>query len=630
MKNTMALSRGASRSGLRCFTVGGLLLAAAGTGIAEPSEEAEDQGSLDPTTILANRVDTDLSRVGSSVSVLDVGLLEKQGVHHLDEALKFSPGVVSESLGGQRGSSSSLFLRGTRTNQAHIVVDGMRISDSNFAAGGFLGSSRIDGLSRIEILRGPQGALYGGESIGGVLGLYSARGSGDPGGRIRVEGGSFDSWSGALESQGEIEGFAYAVGVGQEQTDNELPHNRFEMFSYTLRLDQAVSESLDVGLTLRGADTDFQAPSYGVSAPLDDDLRYTLATLFAEYRANEFWTTKLTVGLYDQTYDSNQPFDPNPIPDSYNTDATKYAVYWDNTLRWNEEHTTVTGAVYENSEFYYYSYWNNIWGLPPVSTDSRKRDQYGFYVNHIWDVTEDWNLTGGIRWEDYDDYGEEFTWRTSTAYTLPTTGTTFRASAGESFRPPSFVDLYGFGGQAPNPALKAEQAFGWDVGIEQTFCDGTCRLALTYFENRIQDAIRYAGGINVNTPGTTTTNGIEAAAEARCLDERLLLSLSYTWLERSLSGQPENIIALRVHGDITDKIGAGLTASYLADRSWGPTKLASYGVVGLYGNFQVTDNVRLTARIENLFDEDYEYYSGFGDTFPGRGRGIFGGVVIDF
>ena len=47
-------------------------------------------------------------------------------------------------------------------------------------------------------------------------------------------------------------------------------------------------------------------------------------------------------------------------------------------------------------------------------------------------------------------------------------------------------------------------------------------------------------------------------------------------------------------------------------------------------NFQVTDNLRLTARVENLFDEEYEYFSGFGDTFPGRGRGIFGGAVIDW
>lgn len=623
---------GASRSGLRLIAVGGLLLAAAGTGIAEQAEEPELSGSLDPTTILANRIESDLSRVGSSVSVLDVGLLDEQGIRHLDDALKFSPGVLSESLGGQRGSTSSLFLRGTRTNQAHVVVDGMRISDSNMVSGGFLGTSNLDGLSRIEILRGPQGALYGGESIGGVLGLYSARGEGDPSGRFRVEGGSFNSWLGSVESQGEIGDFAYAVGVGHEQTDNELPHNEFDIFSYTLRLDYAVNDSLDVGLTLRGADSDYQAPSYGVSAPLDDELQYTLATLFAEYRVNSLWTSRLTVGLYDQAYDSLEPFNPNPIPNAYHTDATKYAVYWDNTMRWNPCHSTVIGAVYENSDFSYFSYWNNPWGIPPVTQDARDRNQYGFYLNHIWDLTEDLNLTAGIRWEDYDDYGDELTWRTSSAYTLPATGTTFRASAGESFRPPSFVELYGFGGQAPSPGLQAEESFGWDAGVEQPFCDDRFQLVLTYFENRIKDAIVYdfGTGTNINTPGTTTTNGIEAAAEARLLDERLQIKLAYTWLERSLSGQPVNALALRVHGDITDRFGAGLTATWFDERSWGASRLAAYTLLNLYANYQLTESVRLTARVENLFDEDYEYFSGFGDTWQGRGRGIFGGVTVEW
>ena len=90
-----------------------------------------------------------------------------------------------------------------------------------------------------------------------------------------------------------------------------------------------------------------------------------------ELRTVRTRTTKLTVGLYDQVYDSVQPFNPNPIPDSYSTDATKYAVYWDNTLHWTDQHTTVLGAVYENSEFWYFSYWNNTWGIPPVTTDAR-------------------------------------------------------------------------------------------------------------------------------------------------------------------------------------------------------------------------------------------------------------------
>ena len=168
-------------------TIGGLALHAA------PESKSQLELKLEETTILANRSLTDLSKVGSSVTVFDASELKKSGIFHIDQALKFVPGVISESTGGQNGTISSLFLRGTATRHAHLRVDGMRLSGANISSGNFLGGSGISGLSRIEILRGPQSALYGGDSIGGVIGLYSGRGSGDPSGRIFLEAGSHQS-----------------------------------------------------------------------------------------------------------------------------------------------------------------------------------------------------------------------------------------------------------------------------------------------------------------------------------------------------------------------------------------------------------------------------------------------------
>ena len=638
MNITIASLKGAEATGLRIFSVGGFLLASLGVCAAEeiqlvegkPVKEETVTGNLAPTTIMANRIESNLSMVGSSVTVLDVGMLDEQGIRNLDDVLKFVPGVVSESLGGQRGSSSSLFIRGTKTNHTHLVVDGMRISDSNMAMGSFLGSSNLNGFSRIEILRGPQGALYGGDSIGGVMGVYSAKGEGDFSGQLRLEGGSFNSWNTMLGVQGEEGDFSYSLSLGYESTDNDLPNNGFDMFSYALRLDYAVNACLNVGFTLRGADTNFQAPSYGSSSPLNDDLAYTLGTIFAEYEVSDQWSTKLTLGMYDQEYDNvTEAFGWNPAG-TYNTDASKLAMYWDNTLEWNEQHTTVTGAVYENSDF---SYKSTGWGL---SQDDRTRDQYGLYVNHIWDVTENFNLTGGARWEDYDDYGDEVTWRVSSAYTVSQTDTTFRGSVGKGFRPPSFVDLYGFGGQAPSPDLEAETSLGWDLGVEQSLCDGQYVIGLTYFGNRIEDSITYVyvpfpgNSYNENADGVTETSGLEASAEAHFLDDRLSVKASYTWLDRALVDMPEHSFGLRIHGDVSDQLGVGLTASYFDDRAFFGEEVDAYALVNLYGNYEVTENITLNARVDNLFNEDYDYASGFGNVYPGRGTGIFGGVTLSW
>lgn len=652
MNITIASLKGAEAAGLRIFSVAGFLLASLGVYAAEetPQNQADQQKPaqeevkarvLDPTTILANRVETDLSKVGSSVTVLDVGLLQKEGVQSLDGALKFVPGVISASVGGQRGSTSDVYFRGTRTAHALVVVDGMRISDANTAAVGikqFLGDNNLNGLSRVEVLRGPQGAMYGSDSIGGVVGIYTAQGAGAFSGDLRLEGGSFNSWNTMLGVQGSEGDLSYSLGLGYESTDNDLPHNEYESFSYSLRLDYVVNPCLNVGLTLRGADSTYQGPQVGqyYSGPDHTDLNYNLGTLFAEYEVNERWVSKLTLGIYDQdsTFVSKAPNPYGPVnPYRNDENITKVAAYWDNTYKWNEQHTTVAGAVFEDSDYYY----KNSYG----SRDDRTRTQYGVYVNHLWDITENFNVTGGARWEDYDDNGsngyndDQATWRVATAYTVSQTDSILRASIGSGFRLPAFTEMYGYGAGFYSE-LDPEISLGWDIGIEQPFCDGQYTLGLTYFANRIEDAIvpvyvPWPGNTYYeNTDGVSETSGIEASAEAHFLDDRLDVILSYTWLDRALVDMPKNTLGLRVNGEITDQLNAGITATYLDTRSYGGNALDSYTLVNLYGNYQLTENVAINARVENLFDENYEYYNGFGSVYPGRGTGIFGGVTLSW
>ncbi|MGE9270527.1 MAG: TonB-dependent receptor plug domain-containing protein [Verrucomicrobiales bacterium] len=593
---------------------------------AEEVRHEEEIESLPLTTVLANRSEMDLAKVGSAVTVLDVAEFEKEGVYRLDQALRFVPGAVSESLSGQLGSASSLFLRGTVTNQTHVRVDGMRVSGSNISSGNFLGGAGTRGLSSIEVLRGPQSALYGGDAIGGVLGVYTKKGHGDHSGSLRFEGGSFDSFRSDVDLQGQFDRFSYALSTGYLQTDNDLPNNSFDQRSYSARFDYQATEDLSLGMTLRGFDSRFSFPVYSdASYPrsADDETESLLSTFFAEYRVNSLWSTKVTLGYYDEEYDSQTVLSTN----YYQTSGTKKAIYWDNVLQWAPSHSTHAGAVFENTKFRYQS---QFFGL---TSDRRENDQYGFYLNHVWDVTEALTLTGGARWEDYDSYGDEATWRAAAAYRLAETGTKFRSSIGTGFRPPSFMELYGFGGGS-NFNLEAEESMGWDVGVDQEFCDGDYRLSATYFENRIQNRIDSVfdfstfTSVYFNAPGTSKTNGIELAASGNWWQDRLSATLSYTWLDRALSGQPEHSAGLRVSGEVTEKLDAGFNVTYLGDRTWGGNPLSSYAVTNLFASYELTPNVVFDARVENLFDKDYDYASFGGSNWPARGRGVFGGVTF--
>ena len=641
---------GAEKKGLRVLTVGGFMLAGLGVCAAEEvkQEQAVDKkpakkevvtGALAPTTIMANRTETDLSKVGSSVTVLNVKQLDKEGVRHMDEALKFVPGVVSESTQGQRGTNSSIFIRGTETDHTYLIVDGMRVSDSNISLGGFLGASNLNGFSRVEILRGPQGALYGGNAIGGVVGLYSAKGEGDFSGTARVEGGSFNSWNTILGIQGAEGDFSYSLSLGYERTDNDLPNNEFEQFSYALRLDYAVNSDLDIGMTIRGSNGELDRPFYDVGKTFEfnahDETDLWLTTFYADYRVNECWTSKLTLGVYDQkniadTVGYSGAWGP-VSPNLYTTDVQKSALYWDNSYSWNDRNATQFGLVYEQTDFENSSVntpdpWGGNYAL------NETRDQYGLYVNHVLDVTEQWNVSGGLRWEDYDDYGDEVTWRAASSYTVKSTKTEFRGSIGKGFRAPSFNDLYGYNGLNPNPDLKAETALGWDFGIAQPFCDGQYKVGITYFATRIEDAIDYDSTFkSVNIDGVSETSGIEASLEGDFLNDRLHATLAYTWLDRSIGDkQPENTFGLRVSGDVTDSLKTGFSVTSIDSRNWGADDLDGYVLLNLFANYQLIDNVMFDVRVENALDVDYDYYSGWGSLYPGRGAGVFGGVTFTF
>ena len=139
---------------------------------------------------------------------------------------------------------------------------------------------------------------------------------------------------------------------------------------------------------------------------------------------------------------------------------------------------------------------------------------------------------------------------------------------------------------------------------------------------------------NFNAPGTSTTRGIEFEAQGKWLDDRIRASVNYTWLEESLSDLPEHSAALRIDATITDKLEAGISANYLDERSFGGNDLDSYILVHLHANYKLTSSLTLNARVENLFDETYEFASfgsgAFESTFPGRGTGFFAGLTYEW
>jgi vitamin B12 transporter len=587
------------------------LLQVAGIAITlSPMATAEVEQELDTLVLSADRMPTDAGKVTASVTVLDPENLRERGVDDLISALNESPGVIATSTAGQTGAVGSLLIRGTTTAYSQIVVDGIRLSDATAQVGGMLGSARIDDVDRIEVLRGAQSAFYGGEAVGGVIWMETAHGSGDPSGRTSVEAGSYGTASASTSWQGAKGPFSWFLSGGAETTQNDAPRNDYDQQHYAMRLEQATGDHMKVGMTFRAMDSTLHYPD-PYSGDNVDHLRAELVTAYAEGEIRAGWQARFTAGYYQESYDNDSLYG------NYGTDLQRASLNMDHAFDIAPHHRLLAGAFYDHTDF------TNTIGT------SVNRDRYGAHVGWEWSPTDRITTNTALRWENYSNYGDEVTWRAGASWRMPVTETRLVAGVGRAFRPPNYLDLYGSSYGAGNPTLRAESGIGWDVGLEQPFGKNTT-AAVTFFRNGIEDRIQSSPTPPVNLPGTTFTDGIETSLRTSWCDGKWTGRLAWTWLGKSLQGQPDNVVTTSLDWKPVDKLMLGAGVSYVGARSWGGLPLNDYLLARFYGSYKLTESVSLHAHVENAFNENYQLSNFYGTVVQGPGTGIYAGLTVDW
>lgn len=566
---------------------------------------AETTQELDQLIVSALRMPGEASRTTSAVTLLDPRELENRGVLDLRQALNEVPGVTATSTSGQTGAIGSVFIRGTTTSYSQLVVDGVRLSDSTAPSGNFFSGARLDDLGRIEVLRGAQAAIHGGEAVGGVIWLETARGEGDPKTRLRIEGGSFDSLNGHLSHSGKEGSFSWFVGGGYDGTHNDDISQNFDQARAALRMEWAQSDNLTLGMTYRAADSRFQYENFGTNTDHTDS---GLATIYADARLAPGWLARFTLGRYEENYDNDTAFG------NYGTDLERLVLSTDQSFEINRHHRLLGGAFLEQSDF------SNT-----IGTDSDEV-RYGAHLGWEWSPLESLVTEAVVRWEDYADYDDQVTWRVGASWQA-LEKTRLRAGIGKAFRTPTFLDLYGTTFGAGNPNLDAEESIGWDAEIEQRVGENHM-VSATWFENSIDSRIQSFPTPPVNLPGETPTRGLEFALNG-ALGESVSYRVAWTWLGASLQDQPDNTATASIDWRPMEKVLLGIGASYVDERSYGGGPLDDYLLLRLYGSYTIRENITLHARVENLTDDAYAL-SRFGTPIQGAGLGFFAGVTAEF
>lgn len=589
---------------------------------------------VDDYVVTATRTPAAVNTLGSAVDTIGAAELARQQLTGLRSALSSVPGAPALASGGV-GAATSLFLRGTNSNQTLFLVDGIRFNDPNTDYMIALGGACVSACDSLEIAHGPQSTLYGGEAVGGVVSLRALRGAGPARGSVSVEAGSYGTIQGSLAAQGGNATSAYSFSALGGHTDNDRANNDFDSATYVLRLDRRLNERVAVGATWRGFHGVYGSPGaaigYGANDPDNQDHETNqLATVFADITASPTLSSRVVLGGQDRRFVSENP-------DSFGTQITvvknrRAVLDWQATYTGVEKQRLTGGVTTEINHTV-----NTGFGAI-----NRHQQLFAVFVQDEFNPVENVYLTAGLRSDDFDTFGRATTGRATAAWLVAQQRVKLRASYGTAFRAPSFLDLYGQSAYyVGNPNLVAEKGRGWDAGADFYLAHNRGTLSATWFDTRLTNLITYDFAVypsTVKNVERARTRGVELAGKFT-LPAATEARFAYTYLEADnltqhtrLLRRPRHSGSVDLWHDFGSGFSAGAGAVFVSQRedvhaaTYATIDGEDYVVARVYAAWQATDKLTLKARVENLLDERYEEVHGY----PQPGVGAYVGAEWKF
>ncbi|MDR5899709.1 TonB-dependent receptor [Halomonas vilamensis] len=576
---------------------------------AETRDTAADEAQrLNPVVVTANRAPLTADETLSSVTVLDEATFRRQDPVELTDLLRGQPGVDVQT-NGSFGKASSVYIRGTGSDSAVLLIDGIRLRSATTGGAAW---QHLDPrmFERAEIVRGPRGSLYGADAVGGVVQLFTHQAESEglqP--TISAGGGSFDTQRLSATLSGSEGGTRYSFAGSLIDTDGTAIREGGEDKGYDNTSGLArVAHTFDNGaeagvLALRArGNTEYDGGNI--------DFVQQVAGVYAEFPVTESWRSRFTLS---EARDDSENFTPTSVS-AFETETR--TARWENTLS-IAAHEWIVGA--EHSE-------DQVSGTTDYTEDSR--DNNAVFTQALLDFSP-LAVQASLRFDDNQAYGDEVTGSLALGYDLDDHHT-LRTSYGTAFKAPTFNDLYfpGFG----NPDLNAETSETFELGVrgqyEQFFWD------LAAYQTDVEDLIAFTSQQGVYAAfnvDTARIRGAELSAGAELNDWTLQAALTYTDPENRDTGnrlQRRASESLRL--DIDRELGdVSLGGSWIAqnhryDDADNEARLAGYGLVNLRAGWQFAPQWSARLTVDNFFDKDYATAKFFnGNNYLNAGRAGF-------
>ena len=609
---------------------------------------AQDQAALlkHDLVVTATRLETPEKKVGSSMTVITADELIRTGRTFVLDALASVLGLSTVRNGGP-GASASVSVRGANSEHTLFLLDGLELNDPINPSRSFdvshLPLSQVD---RVEILRGPQGLLYGSDALGGVINIITRTGSGRPRLTLSSSADTLRSFAADISLSGSAKKTDYSFALFHERTaglsaaSSSYPGNvekdGYRDLSLAARFSFAPRPSSSLTFTVRAVKARSELDNFG--GPGGDDPNnlqdYGSLLVRGQYRSlsrGGRWEHAVSLSWLGAERENDNPADA-AHPDERDNGLYRSGIIkldWQNNLFLHPTNTITAGLEFEREAGRSDYVSEGAYGLVESRFPSARASSAGVYLLDHWEVKDRFFVTAGVRADRHSRAGTAMTFRVAPAYFIAATGTRLKATLGTGFKSPSLYQLFAPAtpfGPVGNPLLRPERAVGWDAGIEQRLATGRIVLGLSWFENSFRDLVDFdftAGYINI---GRAKTQGLEVSAEARP-GGSMRLSASYAWLSArdtdsgtALLRRPRDKFSveagLRLFGRF-DLAAQALWVGRRFDRDFGAfpyqmIALPGYTLIDAVVTAAFGPRIELFVRVDNMLNARYETVWGYG------------------
>ncbi|MBM4147123.1 MAG: TonB-dependent receptor [Nitrospira sp.] len=446
---------------------------------------------------------------------------------------------------------------------------------------------------------------------------------------LSFEAGSYGTYNPALTVSGTIKAVDYRLSTNYFSTDgisaakNGAERDRYRNASISGKFGIKPSEKLEIEITGKYSYDRTELDGFNFFAgKAVDDLNFVQRGNHSMLSGKaKLYLSTICEQIFTLSHvgDSLQFRDPDTDFNNANMVTAIDSINWQNNFYISDHYTVTAGAEYRKES-----------GENKGNFD-KSLDNSALYLNNKLKLLQETVIfNAGLRYDDYETFGNRTTYRIGVLYNIKPASLILKSSYGTGFRAPALNELFfPFYG---NKNLKPEETTSWEIGLEKGIVKDRVSVSLTYFSQNYENLIE-------TDPLTFTAANI-AKAEIKGLEANTVLKVSdnlnikagYAYLdtkdkttEQRLSLRPKDKLSVSAEFSAKD-ISVVADYIFVGQRYDSSVKrdISSYSLVNLSSNYAIKKWLTIFARINNLFDADYEEAGSYGTP----GFSVYGGMKV--